>query len=250
MNLYRNAWKNTIYKNPQLCLVEGWIVQCLTSILAQTKSPKVLTAVIDQPNLSEKNWAQIMAEAVNAHWIKVEPTFEDFAGDLEDFIYSQDTPTLSSGTYLQYRLFKAAASENISMLFDGQAADGLFAGHQFHLAAYWKDLRRNGQWNQCTKEWDLFGGSTVALKYEASNVLKYNILPNLPLPIKAAFYRRYYSELQYLNRDFWEAYRHRLEGNGKGRHEVFKSDVISRILQRNHCILIEMRRSCFKLFWH
>ncbi|MCB0643974.1 MAG: asparagine synthase, partial [Phaeodactylibacter sp.] len=163
------------------------------------------------PALSENQWARKMVEQVQAQWIKVQPRTGEFSTDLEDFIYSQDTPTLSSGTYLQYRLFKAAAERGIPLLFDGQAADGLFGGHQFHYYAYWKDLRRLGQWQELRQDWKRFGGFTAALKYSVSNSLKYNYLSRMPFGVKTRFYEYYYQELNYLNRDFWQSYKSRLQ---------------------------------------
>lgn len=204
-------------KQPATLLSGGLDSTILLAGISQFQQPvTALSAVFEAKKFSEEHWAKIAAAAFQADWHRVTPTVDALQTHLEDFFYSQDTPTFSAGTFLQYQLFREAARLKLPLLFDGQGADGLLGGHQFHLVAHWADLRKSGQWAALRGELQQFGGITGALKYSFINFLRYRGVPNLPIALKQLFYSQYFSELRYLNPEFWQAYRNRLAQQSAG----------------------------------
>lgn len=170
-----------------------------------------LTAAYREAEFAEQQWAEIVVRHTGAHWMQTFPTVDGLRKDLEDFIFSQDTPTFSAGTYSQYCLFRLARERQVPVLFDGQGADALFAGHLPHLPPLWSDLFRNGQWSELAAEWKTYGALPKALAYGGVHWLKYHFIPGSPPAFQHLFKRSYFPELQYLNPDILEANRHRYE---------------------------------------
>ena len=80
--------------------------------------------------VSEEKWANLVNRHVGAiaHSIEVEP--HELARDLDDMILAQGEPFGSTSIYAQYRVFKLARENGITVTLDGQGADELLAGYQ------------------------------------------------------------------------------------------------------------------------
>ena len=83
----------------------------------------------DSP-VSEEKWVQLVNRHVGAigHSVMVEP--HELARDLDDMILAQGEPFGSTSIYAQYRVFKLARENGITVTLDGQGADELLAGYQ------------------------------------------------------------------------------------------------------------------------
>ncbi|MEI6054391.1 MAG: asparagine synthase-related protein, partial [Candidatus Saccharibacteria bacterium] len=77
-------------------------------------------------------------DKVIAH--KIEPTADEFAADLEDFIKTQEEPIISTGPYAQYQVMRVA-TEHVTVLLDGQGADEMMAGYIPYYFVYLKQLK-------------------------------------------------------------------------------------------------------------
>jgi asparagine synthase (glutamine-hydrolysing) len=196
-------------------LLSGGLDSSVLACLVQQESAEpitALTASYREKEFAEQDWAGQVAGHLGARWLQTFPTLEGLRSDLEDFIYSQDTPTFSSGTYSQYCLFRLAGQHGIRSVFDGQGADALFGGHLPHLPPLWRDLFASGQWGRLRKEWRAFGPVWKALAYGGTHWLKYQGIPSMPAALQHGFKRLYFPELRFLNPDILEANRHRYGG--------------------------------------
>ncbi|MFZ2900010.1 MAG: asparagine synthase-related protein [Saprospiraceae bacterium] len=197
---------------PPATLLSGGLDSSTMAALIRQESAApltALTAAYREEAFGEQEWAGQMAEHLGARWLQVFPTIEGLKEDLEDFIFSQDTPTFSAGTYSQYCLFRMARQEGIPVLFDGQGADAMFAGHLPHLPPLWRDLLLSGQWKALSAEWEAFGPVWKSWSYWASYWLKYEGIPRLPGGMQHLFKRWYFPELRYLNPDILESQKNR-----------------------------------------
>ncbi len=79
--------------------------------------------------LSEESWVDQVNTFVGAeaHKIIVHP--EDMARDVEDMIRAQGEPFGNTSIYAQYRVFKAARAQGVTVTLDGQGADEMLAGY-------------------------------------------------------------------------------------------------------------------------
>lgn len=80
--------------------------------------------------VSEEAWVDMVNAHVGAqaHKVFVEP--DELASDLDDMILAQGEPFGSTSIYAQYRVFKLAKENGVTVTLDGQGADELIAGYQ------------------------------------------------------------------------------------------------------------------------
>lgn len=79
--------------------------------------------------LSEERWVDLVNHHVRARAHKVFATGTDLAVDLEDLIHAQGEPFGSTSIYAQYRVFKLARENGVTVTLDGQGADELLGGY-------------------------------------------------------------------------------------------------------------------------
>lgn len=79
--------------------------------------------------VSEEAWVDIVNQHVRAVPHKVVVTSSELANDLDDMILAQGEPFGSTSIYAQYRVFKLAKDNGITVTLDGQGADELLAGY-------------------------------------------------------------------------------------------------------------------------
>jgi len=84
--------------------------------------------------LSEKKWIDIVNNHVKAKSFKTSFNGNDLIADLDDLIISQGEPFASTSIYAQYRVFKLAKENGITVTLDGQGADELLAGYHGYPA--------------------------------------------------------------------------------------------------------------------
>ncbi|HSJ31045.1 MAG TPA: asparagine synthase (glutamine-hydrolyzing) [Longimicrobiales bacterium] len=79
--------------------------------------------------VDEESWVDLINRHVSAvsHKVIVSPT--ELAADLDDMIRAQGEPFGSTSIYAQYRVFRLAREQGITVTLDGQGADELLAGY-------------------------------------------------------------------------------------------------------------------------
>lgn len=85
--------------------------------------------VADDARLSEERWIDIVNDHVGArpHKIHVQPG--DLEADLPDLIRTQGEPFCTTSMYAQYRVFRAARENDVTVVLEGQGADELLGGY-------------------------------------------------------------------------------------------------------------------------
>ncbi|MFT7467585.1 MAG: asparagine synthase (glutamine-hydrolyzing) [Candidatus Pseudothioglobus sp.] len=84
---------------------------------------------IAEGSKSEEKWVDIVNDRVDAIAHKVVATPEELMQDLDDLIKAQGEPFGTTSIYAQYRVFKLAKEQGITVTLDGQGADELLAGY-------------------------------------------------------------------------------------------------------------------------
>ncbi|HSW31606.1 MAG TPA: asparagine synthase (glutamine-hydrolyzing) [Longimicrobiales bacterium] len=103
--------------------------------------------VARQSGFDEEPWADMVNHHVRAipHKVVVSPA--EIAGDLEDMMRAQGEPFGSTSIYAQYRVYRAAREQGITVVLDGQGADELLAGYHGYPSGYLSSLlRRRRYW--------------------------------------------------------------------------------------------------------
>ena len=95
-------------------------------------------------NNEEKYIDDLKSQIVNIKSHKIYPKPEEFFQEIEDFIQTQEEPTISTGPYAQYKVMQAAR-KHVTVLLDGQGADEMLAGYLPYYFVYlrqlWKEKR-------------------------------------------------------------------------------------------------------------
>jgi asparagine synthase (glutamine-hydrolysing) len=85
--------------------------------------------VVDNFELSEEKYVDIIIKEKNTIGHKVKINDEDLIYDLDELIKCQEIPFGSTSIYAQHRVFKLVKENNIKVVLDGQGADELLAGY-------------------------------------------------------------------------------------------------------------------------
>jgi asparagine synthase (glutamine-hydrolysing) len=109
--------------------------------------------------VSEEYWVDRVNQHVGARAHKVAVTPAELAADLDDMIAAQGEPFGSTSIYAQYRVFRLARENGMTVTLDGQGADELLGGYnaypgqrvrtlveQGRPAAAWSFLRAWARW--------------------------------------------------------------------------------------------------------
>ena len=85
--------------------------------------------IADDAELSEERWVDRINEVAGGIAHKTTLKGADLAAELEDMIWAQGEPFGSTSIYAQYRVFKLARENGVTVTLDGQGADELLAGY-------------------------------------------------------------------------------------------------------------------------
>ncbi len=205
---------------------------------------KVFTATFPQKEYDESQWAAMMVERTKAEWHKVTPTADELIRDIESLVYSQDEPIWSTSTYAQYRVMQKVKESGIKVVLDGQGGDELFGGYNTQLPSFWLELLKNGKIRNAVGEINNSEGFSFFVK----QYLRQNLFPASPASIQKQFTKQFYSDIKYLNRDFWEAYKHRIGSGNSERKNNLNQKLYSEFYNARLKVYLKCEDRCS--MWH
>lgn len=127
------------------CLSGGIDSSAIMGIAAANSrhsSLAAFSAVFPGKTIDESDYAKAVAEKWQVKWHRVEPNLEGFQDNIRLLHEIHDFPLISSSTYAQFELMRAAKQAGIKVLLDGQGADELFGGYPQYRFAYLNELKR------------------------------------------------------------------------------------------------------------
>lgn len=92
----------------------------------------------------EKQAAQVAAQFGLQHYI-TSVTGDDLIDEMDTIMWHQEEPVLSASVVAQYKVYKAAKEEGVTVLLDGQGADEVLGGYHKYYKWYWQELYRDKQ---------------------------------------------------------------------------------------------------------
>ncbi|WP_339560284.1 asparagine synthase (glutamine-hydrolyzing) [Pseudomonas sp. EA_65y_Pfl1_P113] len=95
--------------------------------------------------VSEESWVDKVNTHVGAKAHKVIVSGDELAADLEDLITTQGEPFGSTSIYAQYRVFKEAREQGVTVTLEGQGADENQGGYNGYVGQRIRSLLDNGQ---------------------------------------------------------------------------------------------------------
>lgn len=118
----------------------------------ETKELHTFSSIFKGKRVDESQYIDIVTQKVQAQAHSVSPTAEDLLSDMDDLVYTQEEPFLTTSIYAQHRVMKLANESNMKVLLDGQGADELLGGYHTHFIYFFIDLLRRFRWIRFTKE--------------------------------------------------------------------------------------------------
>jgi asparagine synthase (glutamine-hydrolysing) len=102
-----------------------------------THTQKVLTfsAVYPDDPMDETPWIDEVIKYTGAERHLVTPTADHLWEEMDDWLFTQEEPTISSGPYANYNVMREAA-KYVKVMLSGQGGDELFAGYIPYFSSY------------------------------------------------------------------------------------------------------------------
>ncbi len=113
-------------------------------------------------NDEEKYIDELKSQMSNVKSFKVYPDSETFFKDLQDFVKTQEEPTISTGPYAQYKVMEKV-HEHVTVVLDGQGADEMMAGYLPYYLVYLRQLTKEKKYRVLLRE--VFSSWDIILKF-------------------------------------------------------------------------------------
>lgn len=127
-----------------------------------TQKMHTFSVVYPGASMNEQNYIDIAADFVQSEKHIIKPTVEGFWDEIEDWLYTQEEPTISSGPYANYNVMREA-SKYVKVMLSGQGGDELFAGYIPYFTSYMKAALSSGRVDALARE--LIKGADLYLPF-------------------------------------------------------------------------------------
>jgi asparagine synthase (glutamine-hydrolysing) len=144
----------------------------------------------DDPRLNEERWMRAAATAACATVHEVRLHAARLVDDVDALIVTQDEPFAGTSIYAQYNIFRAADSEGVRVMLDGQGADELLGGYAAFLGPQVASLLRHGQLRAATQ---LLRSCQHRSDASASAIARYVAAASIPRRLKTMVASRVHS---------------------------------------------------------
>lgn len=131
--------------------VDSSAVVCAMRHIEPDMPIHTFTYVARDSAYDEEHWADLVNQHVGAIPHKVVVSPQELAQDLDDMIRVQGEPFGSTSIYAQYRVFKLARDNGVTVTLDGQGADEMLAGYNGYPGPTLHSLAEKGQWRELVK---------------------------------------------------------------------------------------------------
>ena len=112
---------------------------------------KTFSIVYDGDPIDERAYMDAVLAEVDAEPSFAEPTSERFVDELDQMVWHQDEPIVSTGPYAQWCVMRLAQPK-VTVLLNGQGGDELLAGYVPYQYVYLRELLKQRKVSQFTRE--------------------------------------------------------------------------------------------------
>jgi len=134
-----------------VCVMSRLLAEQVPDASSMGERLKVFSAVFDGDPIDEREYIDVVLAESGAepHWIR--PTSQQFVDELDQLVWHQEEPIVSTGPYAQWCVQREARQE-VTVLLDGQGGDELLAGYVPYQIVYLRQLRREHRWAALARE--------------------------------------------------------------------------------------------------
>ena len=112
---------------------------------------KTFSAVFDGDPIDEHRYIDIVLSATGAESHLIHPRADEFIAEIDEVVWHQEEPMVSTGPYAQWCVMRKA-HEEVTVLLDGQGGDELLAGYVPYQFVYLRQLLRDREFNRFVEE--------------------------------------------------------------------------------------------------
>lgn len=109
--------------------IDSSVIVCAMRHIEPDRPIHTFSFVASDSSVSEEPWVDLVNEHVGAVAHKVHVSHDELVQDLESLIDTQGEPFGSTSIYAQYRVFKLARENGVTVTLDGQGADEMMGGY-------------------------------------------------------------------------------------------------------------------------
>jgi len=120
------------------------IVAAMKYLSGNAARVETFSFIADDPAYSEEAWVDILTSAARVDSFKTSPSSSDFFNDIQNIIKLHEEPFGSISIFIQNRVFRLAAENNIKVMLDGQGGDEILAGYTHYLFIRLASLLKSG----------------------------------------------------------------------------------------------------------
>jgi asparagine synthase (glutamine-hydrolysing) len=132
--------------------------------LGSSRSLMTITASAEDSRIDETRYAAMAAEAAGAIPNIVAPSADKLLADLDDLVWHQDEPFVSSSIFVQWCVFGKAKELGLTVMLDGQGADEAFGGYRGFIGAFLvEELHHGGMRNWIRRMYEVRSGTALPI---------------------------------------------------------------------------------------
>ncbi|MEF8716482.1 MAG: asparagine synthase (glutamine-hydrolyzing) [Candidatus Accumulibacter necessarius] len=126
--------------------IDSSAVVCAMRHVAPDAPINTFSYIAHGSEVSEERWVDRINQHVGAVPHKVVVSANELAADLDDMIQAQGEPFGSTSIYAQYRVFRLAKEQGVTVTLDGQGADEMLAGYNGYPGQRIRSLVEQGSY--------------------------------------------------------------------------------------------------------
>lgn len=127
-------------------------IVCVASEL-KAENNHTFSMILPESNYDESRFIDYVITKTRFKKHTVNPSFEDFIKDLDNFVYYHEEPFGGLSFYGENKVRELTHNNGIKVCLDGQGADEIFAGYPSVLMYYYKDLISDLKFSTFLKEY-------------------------------------------------------------------------------------------------
>lgn len=163
--------------------IDSSAVVCAMRRLQPEMPIHTFSFVAPNADVDEERWVDLVNSHVGAIVHKVAVSPAELAADIDDMIRVQGEPFGSTSIYAQYRVFRLAKEQGITVTLDGQGADELLAGYHGFPSARMQSCVERAEMTSLLKlmrGWSRYPGRSraAAIRAALGGATRTNILPD------------------------------------------------------------------------
>jgi asparagine synthase (glutamine-hydrolysing) len=134
-----------------VCFMSDLLKEQVPDAASMGEQLKTFSAVFDNDPIDEREYIEYVIAATGAESHYTHPSSEQFIDELEEVVWQQEEPMVSTGPYAQWCVMRLAATR-VKVLLDGQGGDELLAGYVPYQYVYLRQLLRERRLGDLARE--------------------------------------------------------------------------------------------------